>query len=115
MAGLGALTLLPPLSGTPGDAGRILITKKVLEGTQLYCKSWPGPVRVVLHPADARSTDLDHVAVDPRELPFSLELCRFDSPELAMRLAGSALVLGGPDYRVPKLVALCRQLGVPCV
>jgi glycosyltransferase involved in cell wall biosynthesis len=112
---LGTLTLLPPIGGVRDTTGRVLITQKFLSGMELYCRLWPGRVRVVLHPQDRASTDLDHVAVHARDLPFELALCRFDGPELAQHLAGSALVLGGPDYRIPNLVSLCRKLGAPCV
>jgi glycosyltransferase involved in cell wall biosynthesis len=115
MTVLGTLTLLPQLSGMADGPDRVVITRKFLEGAELYASLWPGRLKVIMHPGREHTTDLDHISVKPRELPFDLELARFDGPELPSRLAGSALVLGGPDYRLPRLVDDCRTQNVPCV
>lgn len=115
MTAVGTLTLLPGLSACVRDDKQIVLTRKFVEGVSLYAKLWPGPVKVVMHPEEKLTSDLDHVAYKPGEHPFTVELCRFDSPALADKLVGSALVLGGHDYRAPNLVDWCERLGIPCV
>ena len=50
MKALGTLTLLSPLTGSPAAGGKVVLTRKFVSGTELYCKLWPGPVRVARRP-----------------------------------------------------------------
>jgi colanic acid/amylovoran biosynthesis glycosyltransferase len=115
MTAFGPLTLLPPLTGYQLDDERVVLTRKFVEGVLRYTRSWPGAVKVVLNPAESMTDDLDHVTVRVRDLPFKVEFCHFGSPALRGKLAGSAVVSGGPDYRMPDLAEVCRSLKVPLV
>jgi glycosyltransferase involved in cell wall biosynthesis len=115
MASFGTLTVLPSFAAFVPDAEHVVLTRKFIAGMERYRRLWPGRVKVVLHPAERVSDDLDHVTVNPRELSFGLEVVRYDSAELKEHLAGSALVLAGPDHRIPRIVELCASLDIPCV
>jgi glycosyltransferase involved in cell wall biosynthesis len=115
MTVFGTLTLLPTLTAFAEDEEQVVLTRKFVEGAALYAQLWPGRLRVLMHPAAQRSNDLDHVVVRKRELPFELDVCAFDGPQLAARIVDSALVLGGPDYRMPHLADFCRAQKIPCV
>lgn len=115
MPNLGQLTLLPLLCGVPSDDGRILVTQKFLDGMERYARSWPGPVKAILHPCEDATHNLDNVAVHPDDLPFGLTLLPYDGARLIAEITRSELVLGGPDHRLPQLAAICRAYEVPCV
>jgi len=115
MVSSGTLTVLPYFAAAAPDAEHVVLTRKFIAGMERYCRLWPGRVQVVLHPAEQLSSDLDHVAVKPRDLPFDVAVERFDSPRLKDHLEGSTLVLGGPNHYVPDLVQQCARLDIPCV
>src|SRR5215211_4623532 len=115
MSSFGTLTVLPYFTAFVPDAEHVVLTRKFVEGMERYRRLWPGRVKVLLHPAEQLSGDVDRLTVRPQDLPFELEVFRFDSPDLKDKLVGSALVLAGPDYRLPNLVDICNSLNVPCV
>ncbi|MFT3925070.1 MAG: glycosyltransferase [Myxococcales bacterium] len=115
MASFGTLTILPYFTAFVPDPEHVVLTRKFLEGIERYRRLWPGRVKVLLHPCPQMTGDLDHIKVKPRELSFDLEVFNFDGPGLKEKLAGSGLVMAGPDWRIPNLIELCKELDVPCV
>lgn len=67
-------------------------------------------------PGDAMDDNLDHVEVDPRELPFAVDICDFlDHRAVTTRLRKVGLVLAGLDSRLEHVYRLCQTAGVPIV
>ncbi len=82
---------------------------------QRYARLWPGELKVILHPGPKPHEDPELLSLDAADLPFALEVCRFGEHVLDSKLAGSCVVWGGFDPRIPNLTARCRSLGIPCV
>lgn len=110
---LGVLVSLPAVVTADN---KVILTKKFLEGMQCYVDAWDGPVVAIMKQAVSATNNLDNVEVDPRSLPFGLEIVPFsDTAQLQAKLSSKAIVLAVPDYEVRNLAALCRSAGVPCV
>lgn len=109
------LLVLPSLKAVVKDDGRVVVTQKFIDGMAEYVKSWDGPVRAVLEPADATSNNLDNVAVVPAALPFELDVLSFRDPRINDHLRESAVALGGTDHRQNHFATLCANLGTPYV
>jgi glycosyltransferase involved in cell wall biosynthesis len=93
----------------------VVLTRKFVTGMQEYAKLWGGPLLAVMEPTSQPSSSLDNVEVDPAELDFAVEVLPYDSPELAQRLTGAAVILGGVSFRQNHLAELGRAIGVPVV
>ena len=109
------LIVLPSLRAPLLPDGRVIVTRKFLEGMAEYAAHWDGPVQAVLEPCAAATDNLDNVTVVPAELPFDLHVLAFDDERIAERIAAAAVVLGGADHRQNHLAGLCRKLGTAYV
>ena len=115
MAGLGYLTILPSLwSRRDPSNGRIILTRKFIDGVAEYCKRWNGPVQVLMEEGDA-GDNLDNVSIDPAELPFALHVVSYDARSVRQFLEKSAVALLAAHYRQIPLAGICRELNVPGV
>ena len=95
--------------------GRLLLTRKFIEGVAAFARGWPGPVTVLIRVSDKRFSDLDPVEVLPGQLPFGFEI-RPETPSgLAQRLHSAALVLAFLSRYEAVLAPLCKALCVPLV
>jgi colanic acid/amylovoran biosynthesis glycosyltransferase len=114
LANDGTLLILPSFRAQRPD-GKVILTGKFLSGVRAYQQHWTGPVRVLIEETDTPDDNLDHVAVDPADLPFDLHLVSYDDPSVETLLARSAVALLSMHYRQTPLSGVCARLGVPAV
>ncbi len=109
------LTLFLSLPSRETAPGSIEITKKALQGLNVYCEFWGGPVRVFMPPADGPSQNLDNTVIAVEDQPFSIAVRDFSDPEVKAAVARTGIVMGGPDHRLNGMAEYCRQRSVPYV
>ena len=110
------LVLVPALTGHRLPDGRVGVTAKFRSGVDRFCEAWPGgEVRVLMEPTPESSDNLDNVAIDPKALPFELELIDYTQPEFARRIHDAAVVLGSLGFRQNGMAKRARATGVPFV
>src|SRR6267143_524664 len=112
MARLVVISALPAVR--QGD-GRVVLTRKFIEGMTSYAEAWDDRVIAVMNEVPEPTQNLDNVAVDPAALPFGVEVLPFELTAVAARVAGAGVVLGGCHHRLHGFTAKCRKMGVPCV
>ncbi|MEZ5458872.1 MAG: glycosyltransferase [Steroidobacteraceae bacterium] len=109
------LVLLPSLRASPGRDGRIVMTRKFLNGVDAYARVWPGPVHVLAELSEHPTDDLDHTEIDPRD-PAARVTPRPGQPDaLAARLQNAAAVLGFLSPYQLDIAARCAQMRVPLI
>jgi colanic acid/amylovoran biosynthesis glycosyltransferase len=109
-----SLAILPALPAGSGANGTIRLTRKFIDGMNLYAEYWPGRVVAFFERNDSRSSNLDEVDVNPSDLAFGCEFVSYADPKMGELLAKHEVVLGSTGaYRQVHLAALCRSLGVP--
>jgi colanic acid/amylovoran biosynthesis glycosyltransferase len=112
----GYLSILPSFCARRTQAGKVVLTGKFLSGVLAYQRRWPmGKVQVLIEETESADDNLDHVAVDPAELPFELHVVAYDGPALEKLLAKSAVALLAMHCRQLPLSEVCARLGVPAV
>jgi colanic acid/amylovoran biosynthesis glycosyltransferase len=115
MNGGDALCVLPSLRAGQDSDGRIVLTRKFIDGAAAYARLWPGPVVVCAARRMEEDSNLDLISVDAGDLPFVFQW-REDSPlALAEQVRGARLVLASLIELHTGLAPLCRRLGLPLV
>lgn len=109
----GMLCIVPTMKVGRADDGRVILTRKFLDGVEAYRKEWGGPVRVAAEPGG--DDGLDGVTIRPEELPFELHLSGFQAPEVKEKLRGCAVVLGALHHNQLHMARWCAEMGVPLV
>jgi glycosyltransferase involved in cell wall biosynthesis len=80
-----------------------------------YAARWNDKVVAFLDPAARISDSLDSVELDPRELPFDIELAPYGSKALWHRMRGAGVVMGVPDHRLCGLSRRLQKMKIPSV
>lgn len=81
-----------------------------------YARCWPGEVTVLAQPSDHLDGNLDHIAVDPGDLPFRLHLTYFDDENsVSGYLSRPSIILATLDGCQVGLWPLMQSLGLPVV
>ena len=115
MNAVDALCVLPSLRVGQDSNGRIILTRKFIDGAAAYARLWPGPVVVCAARWMEEGSNLDQVAVDAGDLPFAFRW-REDSPAaFAEQIRGARLVLASLIERHTGLADLCGEFGPPLV
>ncbi len=114
MPGPGKLTIFPSIFTHRDPAGRVVLTRKFIGGVSEYARHWPEGVQVLIEEGNP-GDDLDHVSIDPADLPFELHIVPYQASPLSPFLERSAVALLAAFYRQIPLGALCARLGVPAV
>ena len=106
------LLLVAPMLRVPTRPdGRIVLTRKFIEGMNFYCQRWPGKVAVAAQIATGGDTNLDHVECEASSLPFATHIVRFTNPDQCRPLLSeAAVVLGSLDPSQAAWAPLCREL-----
>jgi glycosyltransferase involved in cell wall biosynthesis len=109
------LVILPPLKACFED-GRVVLTRKFVEGAVSFARSWQGGVKVLAEPARTPTDSLDNVRLGATELGFAIEPLRYrDGAALVEKLRGAAVVLANLDDSQSNVARLCATARVPCV
>jgi len=108
-----ALLVMPALTASAGTAGSFVLTRKFVDGAAEYARRWPGPVVVWIEQVQRADSNLDHIEVDPDDLPFALRWLPADQSQLDAVLDDAAVVLATlVDKHLP-LVNSCARKRVP--
>jgi len=87
------LLLLPALTATEAEGGRFALTRKFIDGVNEYARRWPGPIRVAVRRSSQPTTNLDQIAVHPRDCPFELTWLPDRSEDLNRMMASASLAM----------------------
>jgi glycosyltransferase involved in cell wall biosynthesis len=109
------LVVFPNLRAVPRAGGRLVLTQKFVDGMTEYSKNWLGPVRLVVEPMEQESFNLDNIEIGPGDLPVSINVLRFDDPQIAELVRDCAIGYGGVDHRQNHLSRLFRRINIPFV
>ena len=115
MHSLGTLAVFPNLRTHVREDGLVVLTEKFITGVKSYLDYWDGPVVLLIEPSPEPSNNLDNVIVDPRDLPFGLDVTSYDAIDLRAKLSNCAAVQGGVSCRQNHLSRLCQGVEVPFV
>lgn len=107
------LVLLPSLAAHRTPDGRLLLTRKYLDGAAAFRNNWPGPVTSLLNVTERPSSEMDLVEIDPVAGDAGLELRPSGRTELGARLSSAAAVLAHLSPDELDCAMLCRELDVP--
>jgi colanic acid/amylovoran biosynthesis glycosyltransferase len=109
------LILLPSLKAHLGPSGRLVLTRKFLNGVKQYAKSWPGPVAVLVAVHDTPTSDLDHFEIPQDYDGYSVEIRPQRIGDLRDRIKDAAAVLGFLSPFELETARLCHETGVPLI
>jgi glycosyltransferase involved in cell wall biosynthesis len=109
------LKLLPSLRARLLPDGRVVLTRKFIDGVNEFQKAWAGPVAVYMLAKTTEAGEMDDVSVWPKDLSFHIEVLSFPDIVRAITADLSAVViLSLDDFRQSGLWAVCRQHGIAC-
>lgn len=111
----GEFVVIPALRAIPAPHGRFILTQKFIEGMEQFARGWPGRVTTVMRMTDESDGSLDHVEINPRDVPFGLEPIPPDPKSVERRLTGAQVVLVAlvPDFA--DLASRCHRQDIPLV
>ena len=110
---LKVVSVLP--AGRAAD-GRIVVTRKFVEGLAAFKQMWQGPMVVYMPPGAVSSGNLDDVALLPEEFPCQAEVLDRTQFAAAVSKDSRALVLLSlDDFHQGGLAEVCAGNGVPAV
>lgn len=104
-----------PLDATALPDGKVVLTRKIVDGLELMSRHWPGELVAVLAPRSMADTNLDHEAYPLSSLPFSVVILDPRSPAVGNLVRDAALVQIAVDYRHLNVARVCRAHNVPYV
>jgi colanic acid/amylovoran biosynthesis glycosyltransferase len=107
------LKLVPSLRAGRLPDGRVILTRKFIEGVAEFRKLWPGSVDVYMECSPNLYSNMDEIPVQPEDLPFRIHLLSFEEIEQAIVANKVAVVLLSlDDCRQSGFGAVCRRNGV---
>ncbi len=109
------LILFPSLKAQRAPSGKLIMTRKYLEGTARFVAHWPGTVTVLVDLDATPTDDMDRAEAEPEKMGFKLEVCPTDQSALEARLKTAAVALGFLSGRNCSIAAACEAVGVPLV
>lgn len=107
--------MFPSLPAFPQPDGRVLLTRKYIDGVLEWEKRWGGPVTTIMRPIQAGTDNLDGEIVDPKTLPIHLIVDTFDSAQARAQLASAKVVVGMLGVEQNHLPGWCKAEGIPLV
>ena len=108
------LKVVPSLRARRLPDGRLRLTQKFIDGVKQFQKFWSGPLAVYIGAIEHDTGDMDLVSVQPKDLPFGIEVLPFSEIEKAIVADRSAVVLLSlDDFEQSGLSAICHKHGTP--
>ena len=107
------LVVVSPLKVVVLSSGRVLLTRKFVDGMSLYKELWKGPITLVCERAVQAGDNLDNIEVDLDRAPFRLLPLNLQDDSLRDVLAPDSLVLAAVQFA--RCSRLTREAGLPCV
>ena len=103
--------------------GRVILTRRIVSGMQEHAAHWDGEVELVCEVVDEqtgasdqdRALSGDNAEFDPKELPFTLHLVDFESPQTRALLEGHTVALCGLGHRTTHLASWGVRLKTPVI
>jgi glycosyltransferase involved in cell wall biosynthesis len=109
------LKIVPSLRARKLPDGRIVLTRKFVEGVNEFHRFWGGPVEVCMESSEDESGNLDELPVSPDDFPFRVRILTLPEIERAIVADRAAVVLLSlDDFRQSGLGAVCRRFGIAC-
>lgn len=109
------LVITPTLRAITGRPGKVIVTKKLIDGVIEYQKYWDGPITVLVESTSSTSENLDNVVVAPGDLPFKLEVTDYSTIGMLLSSQPNTIVLAAENVRQNNISAICRSIGIPVV
>jgi glycosyltransferase involved in cell wall biosynthesis len=109
------LKIVPSLRARRLPDGRIVLTRKFIEGVNEFQRFWDGPVEVYMECSDDQYDNLDELPSRPEDFPFRVHVLSL--PQIARMIAGdrdAVVLLSLDDFRQSGLGKVCRENGVAC-
>ncbi len=109
------LKLVPSLRARQLPDGRLVLTRKFMEGVSEFHRFWNGPIEVYLEQTDQESGNLDDVAISPGDLPYRISVSSLR--EIAVKIVAdraAVVLLSLDDFRQSSWSQICRHHGIPC-
>lgn len=107
---VGELLVVPPLTAHRAPSGNLVLTQKFIDGMVEYARWWPGAVTTCVHVTEQPDNSLDHVEIDPSQIPFAVEQRPIGKQEWARRTASAALVLTRHPISNARYVLITEKL-----
>lgn len=109
------LVVISPLKAVLRPNGKILLTRKFVDGMVLYRELWKGPVVLVCEPGTMVSDNLDNMEFDPDAQPFQTICAEITQNRLRELLTPNSIVLTSAGGKFNDISQICCEMGVPCV
>ncbi len=108
-----ALYVLPALKAGRDDRGRVILTRKFVDGASAYVERWPGPVVVCMAERRGEDSNLDQVAWDTADLPFEFRWLEADESRRGEQVEDARVVLASLVDEHTRMVDICSPMEVP--
>lgn len=109
------LLVVPTLRFRYAEDGRVILTKKFIEGVSAYCKYWPGAVTVIAKTCSSADDNLDHVCVSKDELPFGIESFPHSREDFVKRISRARVLAATLSSDLLNLVDDCSVAEVALI
>jgi glycosyltransferase involved in cell wall biosynthesis len=115
MSDEGKLIVMPSLRASTKPDGRVVLTRKFIEGVAAYVERWPGSVVVCMPREDRKNTNLDLESWAVDDLPFEFTWLGEDADAVIDQIRGARIVLASRVDRHVRMAAICARMDVPLV
>lgn len=109
------LLVLPSVTMRRSPDGRVILTRKFLDGICEYARLWPGRVLLAIETSGAADSNIDHIAVNPGDLPFEIREQLASDAALRDLARTAKLVFAALVPRHVQIANLCASENVPLV
>jgi colanic acid/amylovoran biosynthesis glycosyltransferase len=109
------LVILPSLKVVTQVNGQKTLTKKFIDGIELYREFWPGDIKILIEETTTPDSNLDHVNINQIN-KVQLEIADYTNigPIIA-KLEKNSIVLASIHYRQNLVAKICKAYKIPCV
>jgi glycosyltransferase involved in cell wall biosynthesis len=110
------LVLLSPLKLRNVKNGKMVLTRKFIDGVMKYVENWPGKVVVLAEETHGQAKNLDDIEITLSELSFQVQTVSWQDPNLTHYFKNARLVLCAlDDWQQIPIPSRCVAAGVPAV